>query len=210
MLEVGLGVKGEEAHVLLAEIPDLAPAFADHRVPAALARLARAVTRHVDPFRAGIGDQPEQPVAVRHQPHPGVPAELGGGGRRGRLYPVPVHADAHAQILQDLPVRLAAAELVVGDDLLRAGMDDVELDLPDRAVGRGLELEHRVALARVQPVLQHPGAAAVGRPGVVGKDQATPDEILHLGVEPPDHRFPRHAPSPPCRDAPMCRNAGPV
>src|SRR6266581_369495 len=66
---------------------------------------------------------------------------------------VGIGAAARSQVLEDLPVRAAAAVLVVGDDLLAAGADDADARLPVRAVGRDLELQHRVALSRIEPVL---------------------------------------------------------
>ena len=48
-------------------------------------------------------------------------------------------------------MRLAMAEFVIGDDLLAAGLDDFELRVPIRDVGGDLQLQHRVALARVEP-----------------------------------------------------------
>ena len=196
MLQIGLGVDREELDVFPGEIKYFHPFSADHGVPAHLPGQAGAIAGHVMPLGAGVGDQPQQPVAVGHEPGPGIPAHLG-GRRRGRGPDgVAVHADTHPEILENFPVRVAAAEFIVGDDFLRAGMNNVELDVPDRAVGGGLELEHRVALAGVLPVLQHPGATAVGCPGIFPKNETPFHEIIYFRIQPFDDRSVRHPISP--------------
>src|SRR5262249_53586740 len=66
----------------------------------------------------------------------------------------PPQADPHAEILENRPVRPAAAVRVVGDHLLAARLQDAHARIPVVAVRGHLELEHGVPLARVETVLQ--------------------------------------------------------
>src|SRR5688572_2892812 len=154
--------------------------------PAVLAERALAVARHVDALGAGIGDDAFQPVAVCHQPLPRRPGEL---RRRQRLGPFELGAlepDAHAEILEDPPVRPAAAVLVVGDDLLAAGADDAHARVPVGAVGGHFELEDGIALACVEAVLQREHARASPGKRLV-EPSAAGHEIVHRLVHPPDN-----------------------
>ena len=137
--------------------------------------------RNVHPLGAGVGDDALEPVAVRHQPFPRRPAELRGWQRARLLDFRTTHADPHAQILQYLPVRPAAAMRMVGDHLLAARLDDAHARLPVGAIGRHLELEDGIALAGVQAVLQHEHArAALGQRLV--EPAAAAREVVHRAV----------------------------
>ena len=50
-------------------------------------------------------------------------------------------------------MRLTAAIFVIGNDLLRAGFDDIDFDIPDRAVRRDLQLKNGVAIAGILAML---------------------------------------------------------
>ncbi len=114
-----------------------------------------AVTGNVGALSAGVGDDALEPVPVCHQPFPRRPRGLRGRERlRGTDF-LERQADMLSEFLDDLPVRLAAAVLVIGDDLFRARLDDADAGIPIGTIGRDLELQHRVALPRVQAVLQH-------------------------------------------------------
>ena len=89
-------------------------------------------------------------------------------------------------------MRQAAAEFIIGDDLLRAGMNDIELNVPDRAICRHLEFEHRISLTGILPVLMHEHAAAVGGPAVVPEDQAAPYEAVYFHIQPIGYRLSCH------------------
>jgi hypothetical protein len=71
-------------------------------------------------------------------------------------------------------------------------MNDIELDVPDRAVCRHLQLEDRIALARILPMLQNPGAAPVGRPGIFRKDDAITDKPLNFNIQTFSYSIRRH------------------
>src|SRR5205814_3945456 len=86
VLDVGLGVQLEELELVVPEIEEAPPAGALDAEPAALPELALAIARHVDALGAGVGDDAFEPVAVRHQPFPGRPAEPGGSERFRSLY----------------------------------------------------------------------------------------------------------------------------
>src|SRR2546430_13712748 len=130
VLDVGLGVQLEELELVVAQVEQASPARALDAEPAALPELALAVAGHVDALGAGIGDDAFEPVAVRHQPFPRRPAEFGGGQRFRFLHFRALEPDAHAEILEDLPVRPAAAVRVVGDHLLAARLDDAHARIP--------------------------------------------------------------------------------
>jgi len=123
-----------------------------------------AVAGNVRPLGAGVGDDAFEPVAVGHQAFPRRPGELGARDRLRRPDLLARETDARAEVLENLPVRATAAVLVVGDDLLAARADDADARVPVGAVGRHLELEDGVALARVQAVLHREHArAALGQ-----------------------------------------------
>src|SRR5438105_1750700 len=105
VLDVGLGVQLEELELVVPEIEQAPPAGALDAEPAALLELALAVARHVDALGAGVGDDAFEPVAVRHQPFPRRPAELRRSERSCLLDLGALQADAHAELLEDLPVR---------------------------------------------------------------------------------------------------------
>src|SRR5438128_8327603 len=117
VLDVGLGVQLEELELVVPQIEQAPPAGALDAEPAALPELALAIARHVDALGAGVGDDAFEPVAVRHQPFPRCPAELRRSERFRLLDCRALEPDAHAQLLEDLPVRPAAAVRVVGDHL---------------------------------------------------------------------------------------------
>ena len=105
---------------------------------------------------------------------------------------VAVHADAYSKVLENFPVRIAAAEFIIGDDFLRAGMNDVELNIPDRTICRRLELEHRIALAGILPVLQHPSAAAIGSPSIFPENKTPLHKIIYFCIQTLDNGLARH------------------
>src|SRR5467141_1433613 len=154
VLDVGLGVQLEELELVLREPEQLSPAQPLDAEPAVPSEEPPAVARHIDALGAGVGDDALEPVAVRHQPFPRRPGEPGRRQRLRVLQLAPLQADAQAEVLEDLPVRPAAAVLVVGDHLLAAGLDDEHAGVPVAAVRCHFELEHRVALPGVEPVLQ--------------------------------------------------------
>src|SRR5882762_2472353 len=160
VLDVGLAVQLEELELVLREPEQLSPAQPLDAEPAVPSEQPAAVARHVDALGAGVGDDALEPVAVRPQPFPRRPGELGRRQRLRVLQLAPLQADAQAEVLEDLPVRPAAAVLVVGDHLLAAGLDDAHAGVPVAAVGCHFELEHRVALPGVEPVLQREHARA--------------------------------------------------
>src|SRR6266581_9053000 len=153
MLDVGLLVQLEKFEIVAGQLEELPPALALKAEPAVPPHDAGAVAGYVGALGAGVGDDAFQPVAVSHKSFPRGPGELRGGNRRCGADLAALQADARSQVLQDPPVRAAAAVLVIGDDLLAAGADDADARLPVRAVGRDLELQHRVALSRIEPVL---------------------------------------------------------
>ena len=83
-------------------------------------------------------------------------------------------------------MRLAVPMLVVGDDLLRAGADDLDAGVPIGAVGGDAQLQERVALTRVQPVLHHEHAGAALGHGLV-EEAGAAAEIVHHRVQAADH-----------------------
>src|SRR5688572_29926686 len=178
VLDVGLLVQLEEVEVLVGQLEEPPPAMALQPEPPRLLKEPRAVARHVDALGAGVGDDAFEPVPARHQPLPRRPAELRRGQRLRRFDLAALHADAHAEVLEDRPVRAPAAVLVVGDHLLAAGLDDAQARVPVAAVGGDLELEHRVALARVEAVLQREHARAAARQRLV-----EPAAARHEGVD---------------------------
>src|SRR6185312_7485380 len=147
-----------ESELLLIETEALLPALALRPGIAVLARSAAAIARDIRALGASIGDNALEPVTARHQPFPRRPGHLGRRQRLGADDFLARHADGDAELGEDFPMRFAAAEFIVGDDLLAAGLDDFELRVPIRDVGGDLQLQHRVALARVEPVLLDEGA----------------------------------------------------
>src|ERR1700691_1318713 len=109
-----------------------------------LALVALAVAGDVDALGAGIADDALEPMLVAHQAVPRRPSNLGGGDGLGRADLLARQADGDAHLLDDLPMRLAAAELVVGDDLLGTRVDDVHLGVPMRTVRRDAQLQYGV------------------------------------------------------------------
>src|SRR5689334_12032030 len=107
MFDVGLLVKLEEIELFVRELEQLAPAHAFETEPAFLPHDAFAVTGNVGTFGAGVGDDAFEPVAVAHQTVPRGPRERGRLDRLRRADVVEVHADERAELLQDLPMRLA-------------------------------------------------------------------------------------------------------
>ena len=185
VLQVGLGVEGEELELVVGQPEELRPAHALHAEPPALAHQAGAVARDVDALGAGVGDEPLEPVAVAHQRIPRQPAQPGGREQLGRPDVVEPHADVRPQLLEDLPVGPAAAVGVVGDHLLGAGGDDPHAEVPDRAVGGDAELQDGVALAGVEAVLAHEGPGATRRQRL-GEEPRPPGEGVHHLVQPLD------------------------
>src|SRR5437773_3630378 len=181
VLDVGLGVQLEELELVVREAEQLSPAQPVDAEPAMLSEQPAAVARHIDALGAGVGDDAFEPVAIRHQAFPRRPGELGRRQRLRVLQLAPLQADAQAEVLEDPPVRPAAAVLVVGDHFLAARLEDAHARVPVGAVGRDLELEHRVALPGVEPVLQgeHPGAAGVQRlvPPAAALDEIVDDLV---------------------------------
>src|SRR3954453_10823161 len=186
VLDVGLGMQLEKLELLVAQSEELAPAAALHAEPAAPPEFALAVAGHVDALGAGIGDDPLQPVLVGHQPLPRVPGELGRGQGLGcgqRAAPDP---DPHAQILEDRPVRPPAAVRMVGDHFLAAGLEDAHARVPVVAVGGDLELQHRIALARIEAVLHGERLRPSLRERLV-EPAAARHERVHHPVHPGDN-----------------------
>src|SRR5438034_3832806 len=180
VLDVGLGVQFEELELVVREAEQLSPAQPLDAEPAVLSEQPAAVARHIDALGAGVGDDAFEPVAVRHQPFPRRPAELRRSERSCLLDLGALQADAHAELLEDLPVRPAAAVRVVGDHLLAAGLDDAHARIPVGAVGSDLELEHRVPLARVQAMLQGEHARAALGERLVEPAAAQREVVHHL------------------------------
>src|SRR5262249_50076431 len=149
--------------------------------PSRFSEQAGAVSGNVYALRAGVSDDAFQPVPVRHQPFPSRPAEL----RRRQRERIPqrraLEPDTYPEILQDLPVRPPAAVRVIGDHFFAARLEDADPRVPVDAVGRDLELQDRIALAGVQPVLEgkHLRPAAAQR---LVKIAAAPGEFVHYGV----------------------------
>src|SRR5437867_4102515 len=82
VLDVGLGVQLEELELVVRKAEQLSPAQPLDAEPAVLSEQPAAVARHIDALGAGVGDDAFEPVAIRHQPLPRRPGEL---GRRQRL-----------------------------------------------------------------------------------------------------------------------------
>src|SRR6266436_969762 len=180
VLEVGFGVQLEELELVVREAEQLCPAQPLDAEPAVPSEQPAAVARHIDALGAGVGDDAFEPVAIRHQPFPRRPGELGRRQRLRVLQLAPLQPDAQAEVLEDLPVRPAAAVLVVGDHLLAAGLDDAHAGVPVAAVRCHLELEHRVALPGVEPVLQREHARAAPGHRLVEPWAARDERIHHL------------------------------
>src|SRR5437667_1652624 len=152
MLDVGLLVQLEEFELAVRQPEELAPALALQAEPAVLLHDTGAVAGDVRALGAGVGDDAFEPMAVAHQTLPGRPGELRRGNGRRRADLAARKADPRSQIFQDLPVSPSAAVPVVGNHLFAACLDYADARVPVGAVGRDLELEHRIALARVEPV----------------------------------------------------------
>ncbi len=151
-------VHGEEFELSGVEVEELPPAVPLHPGIAMLARGAVAVAGNIGALRAGIGDDALEPVAVRHQAVPCGPGDLGRGQRLGGQDHVALHADRDAEVFEDLPMRLAAGEFVVGDHFLAARLEHPDSRIPIGTVGGDAKLQDGIALARVEPVLFHEGA----------------------------------------------------
>src|SRR6267378_3043899 len=144
VLDVGLGVQLEELELVPRQPEQLSPAQPLDAEPAVPSEQPAAVARHIDALGAGVGDDALEPVAIRHQPFPGRPGELGRRQRLRVLQLAPLQADAQAEVLEDLPVRPAAAVLVVGDHLLAAGPDDAHAAPGHRLVEPSAARDERV------------------------------------------------------------------
>src|SRR5437016_2592829 len=180
VLDVGLGVQLEELELVLRQPEQLPPAQPLDAEPAALSEQPAAVARHIDALGAGVGDDAFEPVAVRHQTFPRRPRKLGRRQRPRVLQLAPLQADAQAEVLEDLPVRPAAAVLVVGDHLLAAGLDDAQASVPVTAIRCHFELEHGVALPRVKPMLQREHARPALGHRLVEPRAARDERVDHL------------------------------
>src|SRR5579875_178377 len=123
------------------------PAIMLHPEPALFAKRTRPVTGQIDPLRRGVRDQPFEPVAILAQRLPGEPAQLGRWKGLGPRNFLAAHPDEGPQVLEDRPVRAAAAVFVVGDHFLGTARDDLDPRLPIGAVRRDGDLEVRVTLA---------------------------------------------------------------
>src|SRR6266571_4417296 len=192
VLDVGFFVQLEELQIVAGQLEELPTALALKAEPAVLSHDAGTVARHVCPLGAGVGDDALQPVAVSHKSFPRGPGELRGGNRRRGADLAALQADARSQVFQDLPVRAAAAVLVVGDDFLAAGLDDADARFPVRAVGRDLELQHRVALSRIEPVLHGEHARPALRHLLVEIARAAAEVVDRL-VQPREDAPSRHS-----------------
>src|SRR5712692_2640013 len=191
MLDIGFFVQLEEFQIFGGELEELPPALALQAEPAVLFHDAGAVARHVGALGAGVGNDAFEPVAVSHKSFPSGPRELRrGNGRRGADL-LAREPDARAEVLENLPVRSAPAVLVVGDDLLAAGADDADARVPVGAVGRDLELQHRVALARVEAVLHGKHARPALRHLLVEIARAATEVVDRL-VQPREYAPPCH------------------
>src|SRR6266550_7304033 len=180
VLDVGLGVQLEELELVVREAEQLSPAQPLDAEPAVLSEQPAAVARHIDALGTGVGDDAFEPVAIRHQPFPRRPGELGRRQRLRVLQLAPLQADAQAEVLEDFPVRPAAAVLVVGDHLLAAGLDDAQPRVPVAAIRRHFELEHGVALPRVEPMLQREHARPAPGHRLVEPRAARDERVDHL------------------------------
>src|SRR6266568_6649798 len=192
MLDIGRLVQLEEFQILIGQLEELPPALALKAEPAVLFHDAGAVAGNVGALGAGVGDDSFQPVAVSHESFPRRPGELRRGNGRGGADFLSRKADARSQVLQDLPVRAAAAVLVVGDDLLAAGADDADARLPVRAVGRDLELQHRVALPRIEAVLHGEHARPALR-HLLAEIARAAAEVVDRLVQPREDAISRHS-----------------
>src|SRR5882672_92158 len=189
MFDVRLFVQLEEFELVVGKLEQLPPAMPLQAEPAVFFHDASAVAGNVGPLGAGIGYDTFEPVPVRHQAFPGGPGELGARDGLRSLNLLARKTDARAQILENLPVRAAAAVLVVGDDLLAARADDADARVPVGAVGRHLELEHRVAVARVEAVLHREHACAALRE-VLPEVARAAAEVVDRRVQPREDALP--------------------
>src|SRR5882672_6555174 len=193
MLDVGLFVQLEEFEIVVGKLEQFPPTIPFQAEPAVLFHDAGAIAGDVRAFGAGVGDDALQPMPVRHQAFPGGPGELRGGDGRRRADLAALQADSRSQIFQDLPVGPAAAVLVVGDHLFAACFDDADARIPIGAVGRHFQLEHGIALARVEPVLHREYACTALR-HLLAEIARAPGEIVNRPVQPCEYAFSSHGP----------------
>jgi hypothetical protein len=97
--DVGLLVQLEELEFVAGQPEQFPPALALEPEPTVLLQRARAVAGNIRPLGAGVGDDAFQPMAVRHQPFPRRPGELGTGDRLRALDCLVREADSRAEVL---------------------------------------------------------------------------------------------------------------
>src|SRR5882762_9074942 len=191
MLDVRLFVQLEEFEIVVGKLEQFSPALPLQAEPAVLFHDAGAVAGDVRAFGAGVGDDAFQPMPVRHQAFPGDPGELRRGNGRRRADRAALQADSRSKFLEDFPVSPSAAMLVIGNHLFAACADDADTRVPVGAVGRDLELQHGIALARIEPVL-HGEHARPALCHLFVKITRAPGEIVDQTVQPREHAFPGH------------------
>src|SRR5579875_327440 len=153
MLDVGLAVDRPELELVVAQAERSAPVLPLDAGKADFFLTTAPITGDVDPLGARVRYQPFEPMAVLRQRFPGEPGYARRRERLGAANLIERQPDALAQLLDHFPVGFHVTELMIGDDLLCARLDDLDPRLPIRAVGRDGELEDRVTLPCVETML---------------------------------------------------------